>query len=68
MMSLAPCHDCMERTVTCHTTCEKYKSWLESRKPSDERKCDQEYERYVAHKAYIFKRKREKIEQRKGQK
>ena len=27
MQSKCPCVDCKERSVTCHSNCEKYKSW-----------------------------------------
>lgn len=28
----SPCYKCNERTSTCHSTCEKYKMWVEQMK------------------------------------
>lgn len=34
-MSRTPCYKCADRTVTCHSECEKYKGW---RKELEEKK------------------------------
>lgn len=56
-MKVAPCKDCQDRTMECHGTCEKYKEWLNLRKPTDEWKSDKEYAQYVAYKSAIYRRK-----------
>lgn len=32
-----PCHQCTERTATCHTTCPKYPAWV---KQEEEKKAE----------------------------
>lgn len=55
MKLVAPCKNCPDRTITCHGSCEKYKSWVKSRELTNEQKAERLLDSYVAHQSELNK-------------
>lgn len=47
-MKIAPCKDCIDRTLGCHSNCTRYREWK-----ADKDRARENERRYSAERAYI---------------